>query len=846
MRKNNERRLLDDTDIDINMGLSVNQIAERTEKNHINDVKIGSSKSYGSIIFGNIFTFFNMLCFAIFIWLITVIQTFSDVKNLTFMVIILINMSIGIIQEIKAKKTMDKLSLLSSPDVKLMRCGEEKTVKLNHLLRGDVILLSGGCQICSDAIIRQGDIEVNESLLTGESLPIKKTVGDTLLSGSFVVSGKCRAEVIHVAEENYIQKLALEAKTFKQGKSELMRSLNIILRIIGFIVIPIGILSFLTNWNAILGNVIDHGAFAFANIAKLDAYTSSQLYEAYRLAVTPTSTALIGVIPAGLVLLTTMALAVGVLRLEKQKALVQELYSIETLARVDILCLDKTGTITDGTMKVREVLPIGECAAEDIGRVVAAMQLALDETNMTANALSEHFGKTAWLDVDAIIPFSSERKCSAVQFNGDSMYILGAPEFVTDKLSDKLLADIDKYAKCGNRCLLLAKADNVQDTSVIPQGATPIAVISIEDNVKEDAAEIIDYFKSSGVAVKVISGDNPVTVSEVAKRVGIVDADKYINLFGLTDDEVIASANKYSVFGRVSPEQKKLLVRTLKADGHTVAMTGDGINDILALKEADCSIAMANGSEATRNVAQLVLLDSNFASMPKVVGEGRRVVNNIERAGTLFLTKTVFSVLLQIMLVIMAVEFPLMPIQLSFIAFFCIGLPSFFLAIEPNNKKIEGKFLTNVTRQIIPGAVAVVVNVMMIMIFCQLTDIIVMPAEMLRTVVLISIYTVFMQVLYHICKPFNANRAVLFIVIAVWSIGCFLLMPLFATTSIVNLFYLVYVTDFSAIFMIFALLLLSMTIMKSIKWCFTKFDYTNKRLIYKGDIKGFWKGFLKK
>lgn len=832
------RHSIDNAEIDSSTGLTDTQINERVNKGWVNEVKIGTSKSYLSIFAGNIFTFFNLLCFLVFIWLITIIEDVNDVKNLTFMVIIIANTLIGIVQEIRAKLTMDKLSLLSSPNVKALRNGNEQEIKLNNIVIDEIILLEAGCQICSDSEVIEGEIEVNESLLTGESQPIKKVVGDKLMSGSFVVTGKCKSKVVAVAEQNYIQKLAMDAKTFKRPESNLIKSLRLIMKVIGLIVIPIAVLAFLTNFNAELSNYIDYGDGMFQSIAHFSSYSSSHIWEAYREAVKPTSTAIIGIIPAGLFLLTSIALAVGVIRLARQKALIQEIYSIETLARVNMLCLDKTGTITDGTMDIKEVLPIDGYDG-DIDKIIASMNAALSDNNMTAQALRKKFGNNAERAAEFTVPFSSERKCSAVKFDNGETYILGAPEFVCSTIDNTLSEQIDGLAKQGYRCLLLAvNNDNIAE-SVIPDKSTPCAIIVIQDNIKDDAAATIAYFKENDVAIRVISGDNPITVSEVAKRVGIDNADKYINLYGLSDEEVMDAANEYTVFGRVSPEQKRLLVTTFKKCGNTVAMTGDGINDILALKEADCSIAMANGSEATRNVAQVVLLDSNFGSMPKVVSEGRRVINNIERAGTLFLTKTAMSVVLQILLVFMSMQLPLVPIQMSFINFFCIGVPSFFLALEPNNARIKGNFLVNVGKRVLPNAAALSINVVLIMVFVK-TGVLPLEEETLHTVVMISLYLVYMLILYNICTPFNRNRLIMFGVITLFSAICLFAMPAFGDKSIFNLFNIVYVNDFASIMMLIAMMFISYVIIRALTWVVNKVKYKDKKFSFDLNIRGFF------
>ena len=839
MKKQKERQPLTSEIVDITTGLTDEQIAERKQKGYINSVKIGTSKSYFSIFVGNIFTFFNLICFLVFIWLITVIEDFNGAKNLTFMFIIGANIIIGIAQEIRAKLTMDKLSLLSSPDVKAFRNGQEVSIKLNDILLGDIIKLKTGAQVCSDSIIREGEVEVNEALLTGESQAIKKATGDTLLSGSFIVSGSCVAEVDHIAEDNYIQKLAMDAKKFKKADYELLHSLKLIFKIISIIIFPIVLGAFFTNWNDALMDIAASKGLAFNDtlfyaIGHLGQFTGGELYSAYKLAVTPTSTAIIGMIPAGLFLLTSVALAVGVVRLAKHKALVQQLYSIETLARVDMLCLDKTGTITDGTMSVRKI----ECAKlpeDEIKKIISSMQFALDESNQTADALIKYFGKEQYMQASSVIHFSSTRKCTAVKFKDEALYVLGAPEYATDMLNKNMQQIIEDNSKLGFRCLLLCKnGATAEDIEEIPTRNTPIAIIVIEDNIKSDAPEIIDYFKQNGVDVRVISGDNPVTVSEVARRVGINNADKYINLHNMTDEEIREVAMDYTVFGRVNPAQKKLLVQIFKENNHTVAMTGDGINDILALKEANCSIAMANGAEATRNVAQIVLLDSNFSVMPKVVGEGRRVVNNIERASALFLTKTVFSILFQIMLIFMGIEMPLEPIHLSFISFFSIGVPSFFLALEPNNRKIEGRFIVNVGKRVIPAGIGVAVNVFLLMILSQITGVVQIPIEQLNTAVLISVYLTFSIILYNVCKPFNPLRVILYGVMFGLAMLCIIFMPMangFWNGNL-NLFKLASITDAATIFMIGTLLLISIYTIKVCNLVADQFKLDEKGKVY--------------
>lgn len=787
-KKETERAALNPTEVDVSVGLNAEQIAERLEKGYVNEVKIGTSRTVGNILFENIFTFFNIVCFIIFIWMITVCRSFEDVKNCTFIVVIALNTLIGVIQEIKAKKTMDKMSLIHSPDVAVLREGEEKAVKMNELLLGDVILLNPGKQICSDAVLRQGVLEVNESQLTGESLPIKKEVGDTVLSGSFVVTGRGRAEVIHIGEDNYLTSLAKEAKKFKKSKSELIRSLMFIMKVISIIIIPVGIIAFLNNYTANLASMFGLDGRIIDVLKASGALSGAERFEAYRASVFPTSTSFIGMIPAGMFLLTSAALAIGIIRLYRKKALVQELYSIETLARVNMLCLDKTGTITDGTMKVGNVFAVKEgITKKDIKEIVSSMQFALNEDNQTASALKQHFGTEEIRKASYVIPFSSERKVSAAHIDG-VLYVLGAPEYATDKMSQKVQALVGKYEKQGYRCLLLTEYRyKLKNEKEIPLNTTAIGVIVIEDNIKADCFETIKYFKENDVDVRVISGDNPVTVSVIAKKVGIRNADKYVSLKDLSDEEVVKLAMDYTVFGRVSPSQKKLLIETFKKAGNTVAMTGDGINDILAMKEADCAVAMANGSEATRNVAHVVLLDNNFGSMPSIVGEGRRVINNIERSSTMFLTKTMFTLLLTLILIFAHRPFPIEPVQLSFISMFAIGLPSVVIALEPNNKRIKGSFLRNVLVKITPGAIATVLASVIVVVLGE-TGNLVMGEKELKTLVTIVILFVFLLVLANICKPFNKYRTIMFASIFVCSLLIIVVSPYLGQITFGGLF----------------------------------------------------------
>ena len=710
--------------VDLSKGLSSKAVEERTIRGYVNKTHSGSTKTIRKIIFSNVVTFFNMIMILIAAWLISV----GSWKNIvSFMAVVSMNTIIGIVQEIRAKKTIDNLSLLSSPVATVLRDGEQQEIAITDIVIDDILIFNAGKQICADSIVKEGTVEVNESLLTGESDAIVKKEGDILLSGSFIISGECKARVEKVGKDNYIETLSAQAKKYAKPKSDLLRSLNLIIRTISILIIPIGIILFI---NTYMGT---NSTYAEAVIA--------------------TAGGVIGMIPSGLFLTTSIALAVGVINLAKNKTLVQELYCIEMLARINVLCLDKTGTITDGSMTVKNDI-ILDNKVHDIKNIISTMNYALKENNQTGQALTAKYGKTKKYPVADIIPFSSARKYSAVKFEKLGTYYMGAPEFILKDKYSLVAEQVEKQAALGYRVLLLARSENDDKKDI-----TPVALIIIEDTIRKDAVQTITYFKNSGVEVKVISGDNPLTVSKVALRAGISHADEYISLDGLTDDQVKEAATKYTVFGRVNPRQKQLLVKTLKEHGSTVAMTGDGVNDILALKEADCSIAMASGSEATRNVSQLVLLDSNFSSMPKVVREGRRVINNVERVATLFLTKTIFSFILSLLVILLKKPYPIQTIQLFLVDFLVIGIPSFILAIEPNNSVIKGKFLINVFKDALPGALVVITNILIVYGFAGSLK---LSNETISTIIVLSTTITCMMVLFRVCKPFNFLRGLLF------------------------------------------------------------------------------------
>lgn len=752
----------------VKVGLTNEQVAERIEHKLVNVVNNKNTKTYKSIIFGNIFTFFNLLCFLAAGSLIAV----GAWTDCFFLIIVLANTLIGIIQEIKAKKTVEKISLVSSPMALVVRDKIENKIPVEEIVLDDIIVLQTGKQICADCIILEGSIEVNESLLTGESVAVKKNKGDTLYSGSFVVSGKCSARVDKVGSNTYTAKLAAQAKKYQKPKSELMGTLNTVIKIIGVVIIPLAVLMFLNNYDVLEKNLSP--------------------------TVRQTAGSVIGMIPSGMFLLTSVALAVGVVKLIKKRTLVQDLYSIEMLARTDVLCLDKTGTITDGTMKVSNVVQIKPDLKYTMEQLIGSMLTALDDNNMTSRALIAHFGYSKELTPITTLPFSSSRKLSAVTFSTGETFVFGAPEYVLKGKNAQIDSLVKNYASKGFRVLLFAECDGAIKDDKLPVKREAVALVVIEDHIRDDAPETIEWFKKNGVEVKIISGDNPVTVSEVSRRVGVENSDRYISLEGLSQQQVIDAADQYTVFGRVSPEQKCILVKALKAKGHKVAMTGDGVNDILALKEADCSVAMASGSEATRLVSNLVLLDSNFSSMPDVVAEGRRVINNIQKSSSLFLMKTIYTILLSIFFLIMKAPYPFSPKQVLLLELFVIGIPSFFLALQPNNDPIRGKFLTNLLSKSLPGSLILFISV----IGCYLFDLFLGTNGQYETMASLCVTFVGLLVLFRICKPFDVFRGIMFTAMlilcaTILSVENFFTFFEYTTLSLQNILFIICLVEIS-------------------------------------------------
>lgn len=730
-------------------GLSSHQVEVRNNQDLVNKTEQRYSKTYASIIITNTCTFFNFLCIGV---AIAMACFKTPISNFVFVLVLIANTLIGIIQEVRAKKAIDRLKLMSSNTSKVVRNGYEIDIPTEQIVLDDIVLLQIGNQIPTDSVLVHGTVEVNESLLTGESIPVKKSEGDVLFAGSFITSGSCYARASSVGAQNYISKLSAKAKKYKKPNSELMRSLKLIITAIGIIIIPIAVALFFNNYTN--GN-----------------YPS--LKDALPPVVTRTSAVVIGMIPSGMFLLTSLALSLGVVRLAKNNTMINDLYSLEMLARVNVLCLDKTGTITDGRMKVNDCIILSSAAPNTVAEAMGSLLSAVNDNNQTAIALYNHFGHNNLLKPIKTIPFSSVRKYSGATFADVGTYLVGAPEFVLKDVPEKLEKLIMQYTSLGLRVVVLAYSKTpIANDFTIPSSMKPLALITLSDNIREDAVSTIKWFKENDVQVKVISGDNPITVSEIARRVGVEHAEKFISLEGLSDREIVNVANKYTVFGRVTPEQKAILVKAMKSAGSTVAMTGDGVNDILALKEADCAITVASGSEAARNVSNIVLMDSNFSSMPKVVHEGRRVINNIQNSASLYIMKTIFTTLFALLCLVMQIPYPFTTSMMNMLELSVIGLASLCLSLQPNDKRVRGKFITYVFGKALPSALLMLFSVLAVQIFSLImkTPNPSITAEhasaIYSTMSVIALTFAGLICLFRLCQPFNVFRGVMFAVIA--------------------------------------------------------------------------------
>ena len=756
----------DEVHIDLPPGLTSEEVDIQIDLGNVNVSKDRAGKSYLKIIADNVCTFFNL------VWAIitVVLVSFGAFTNLTYLLIVIPNIAIATIQQLRAKRTVEKLSVTTDPKATVVRDGELWDIDGSEIVIGEVMRLELGRQVLADCIVISGGCEANESMITGESVPIKKTTGDRLLAGSFLVSGSVFAKVDRVGKDNYVHSLEKEAKNFKAPSSNLFRDLNKLIKFIGIFIIPMTLLMALAN-------------LGFYRVDGLAGW------ELWRSVVLKTCGSTIGMIPSGIYLLVTLTLSVSQMTLAKKHALVQDMYSIEMLASADVLCLDKTGTITDGTMEVSLVIPVDDRISEDrIGEIMAFLEGEENATNATSRALISKFGKREGNIIESI-PFSSARKYTAMNIEKVGCFALGAPHFTPCDISPELDKMIDERALLGERVLVLAELPGIK------KRGRAIALICIADRIRPSAVKTIESFQSQGVTVKVISGDHAATVSSIARKVGIKDADKYISCEELTNDELAAICDEYSIFGRVTPEQKVLIIKTLKAKGHTVAMTGDGVNDTLALKEANCAISVADGSEVAKKVSQIVLMNSDFSSLPSIVLEGRRCINNVRQSAMLYLMKTIFTIFLSIFSIVTVSGYPFEPNNFLFLEFFIIGVGSFALAFEPNDKRIEGSFLDRVLVKSFPCAVAMFIPTLVILLIGLFAPGNI-TVECRNAVAMCVVTLVGFTNLIYACRPFTLWRfAVVGLVGVSMSAGIAVSAVMEATLSQFNIFGFTHVMD---------------------------------------------------
>lgn len=707
-------------------GLTLAEVSERKRHGLINKPVEAPSKSVKDIVVSNIFTYFNFV-FLVIAGLLFWVKSYRD---MAFLPIIFANTAIGILQEMRAKVELDKIMLISTPKARVLRDGEERELRVNQLVQDDIVVFAAGNQIPADAVVVEGEIAVNEALLTGEADEIAKPVGAELLSGSFVVSGQCLARLTKVGAESYISRLTLEAKKAKnKEQSEIIRSLNLIVKSVGVLIIPIGLALFYGQF------IVEH--------APLKESVQSMV------------AAILGMIPEGLFLLSSIALALSAMRLAQNNVLLHDMKSIETLARVDTLCVDKTGTITEDKMSVQNFWAVDEGRQMEFEELLGDFVQAQATDTTTMRAMQEAFIKKKGREVQAVVGFSSKYKYSGVVFK-DEKYVMGAPELVLGVKYRDNCAEVEEYSKKGYRVLVLASYSGAMEGALEAKKVMPIGFVVLANLVRETAPATFKYFAEQGVEIKVISGDNPLTVSEVARRAGILNADKYIDASTLEGKKAVREAVlKYTVFGRVSPEQKRWMVKALQAAGRTVAMTGDGVNDVLALKDADCSVAMASGSEAAAQSAQMVLIDSDFSRMPDIVLEGRRVVNNLERSGSLFLVKNIFSLITALLAIVLGMSYPLIPAQISLVSAFTIGIPAFLLSQIPNKELIKGKFIKNVLLRAAPGGILDIIFVGLIVLAGQILN---LPRMEVATSCTFAICIIGMMMVYRVSRPLDKTK----------------------------------------------------------------------------------------
>lgn len=773
-------------------GLTAQQVQEHRMHGWTNQPVDPPSKTTKEIIQENVFTYFNLI-FLVLAVLLCLVGSFRD---LTFLPVIVLNTLIGIIQETRAKKVLDNLTMLNAPHAMVIRDGKKSQINAEDLVVDDIVIFEAGNQVCADAEVCAGEVQVNESLLTGESDEITKRKGDQLMSGSFIVSGQCHARLDKVGADSYISRLTLEAKAMQNTEqSEMIRSLDKLVKWVGVAIIPIGIILFIQ-------------AFVFQG-------------EGFQSSVTSMIAAVIGMIPEGLYLLASVALAVSSIRLAQKKVLLHDMKCIETLARVNVLCVDKTGTITENTMEVQDVIPTKEYEEgklRPLSELLGDFTAAQSSDNITMEAMKRYFKIASGKKAVAKTGFSSASKYSSVTFE-EASYVLGAPEFVLKEQYENYEEAISAHASKGARVLVFGTAKEEPDGKPLKEAVTPLAYVLLANPIRQEAKETFTYFAEQGVEVKVISGDNPLTVSEVAKEAGIAGEERYVDASTLhTEEEMRAAVLNNAVFGRVTPNQKRKFVQILKEEGKTVAMTGDGVNDVLALKDADCSIAMASGSDAAAQASQLVLLESDFSCMPEVVLEGRRVVNNIQRSASLFLVKNIFSFLLSLVSFVFMFTYPLEPSQISLISMFTIGVPAFFLALEPNKNIIKGHFLTNVFLKALPAALTDVLAVGALVIFGRTFGV---SSADISTAATMLLSIVGFMILYTISAPMNVLRGVILGGCIVGLLFCSIFLnDLFAITGMT--------TKCVMLFVVFAIA--TEPVLRYLTWLIGKLRFYYKRL----------------
>ncbi|MDD3129308.1 MAG: HAD-IC family P-type ATPase [Candidatus Izemoplasmatales bacterium] len=739
-------------------GLTALEVNERIIEQKTNKTVKSNLKTPWKIIRDNLFSYFNLILTIIALLLISI----GSYENTWFIVIALANTLIGIIQEFKARSIIKNLSLITDSKVTIVREAIEIDINVEDVVIDDIFYLDQGKQVITDSVVEDGVLSVNEANLTGESHSITKEKGDRLLSGSYVINGEAYVRAIAVGKDNYIESLQSKVKTLSKPKSVILNSLRKLLKLIGIIIIPLGLMTF-------------YNAFKMSSYDYLPDFLQDS--EAYKNALIKMAGSMVAMVPSGLFLLTSMTFATSVIKLAKHKTLVQELYSIETLARVDTLCLDKTGTITDGTMKVNSFVKIKKSLLDGddfddatIKKIVSSMNHHLKDKNQTADALKSYFGDSNYYDMVSMVRFDSQNKYSLVEFK-QGIFALGAPEMIYKKYS-KIKNQVEQYAQEGMRVLLLAKVPKIKDEKISGE-AKPISLIIIEDNIRDSAIATIQKFNASSVNVKVISGDNALTVSEIARKASVIDAEKYISLDDVADEELEQIALNYNVFGRVKPHQKKLLIEHLQNHSRKVCMIGDGVNDVLALKQADVSVSLASGTDASRNISHFVLLTDDFAALPKVVKEGRQIVSNLEKASVLYLVKTLYTILLTFILLFTTRIYPFAPKQMFVIETFIIGVPSFFIALEPNNRMFSGVFIKNVLKNVLPGALIIIANLLAV--FWVSSAFNILTEREISSVGIIAATFAYWLILVNVASPLNILKTILILVSALLSILAFTL-----------------------------------------------------------------------